>query len=108
MSENKTLTTLVRDITYYYIKHFYDKKLKEEGLTTIPDDEVVKFVNSMYEIKKKDLENYIKTSLKETLGEDKYPKMQVNLLLIEMFQDPDFAKNRVINEIITYQNNLSK
>ena len=29
MADNKTLTTLVKDITYHYIKHFYDKKLKQ-------------------------------------------------------------------------------
>jgi len=105
MTDNKTLTTLVRDITYHYIKHFYDKKLKEENLVKIPDEKVIEFVNAMYVEKRKDLENYIKNTLKENLGEN-YPKLQVNMLLLEMFQDPDFAKNRVINEIINYQNNL--
>ena len=32
--------------------------------------------------------------------------MQANMLILEMFQDPDFAKERVINEIIQYQDNL--
>lgn len=105
MTDNKTLTTLVKDITYHYIKHFYDKKLKEENVRTIPDADVRKFVNEMYEVKKTDLQQYIKNTLKETLG-DQYPKLQVNMLVLEMFQDPDFAKDRVINEIIHYQNNL--
>ena len=55
MAENKTLTTLVRDITYYYIKHFYDKKLREENVTKIPNEEVTIFVNNMYHIKESDL-----------------------------------------------------
>ena len=105
MTDNKTLTTLVKDITYHYIKHFYDKKLKEENVKTIPDADVRKFVNEMYEVKKTDLQQYIKNTLKENLG-DQYPKLQVNMLVLEMFQDPDFAKDRVINEIIHYQNNL--
>lgn len=105
MSDNKTLTTLVRDITYHYIKFFYDKKLKEENVNKILDSQVREFVNEMYDEKRKDLENYIKNTLKENLKEN-YPKLQVNMLLLEMFQDPDFAKNRVINEIINFQNNL--
>lgn len=105
MTDNKTLTTLVKDITYHYIKHFYDKKLKEENVKTIPDADVRNFVNEMYEVKKIDLQQYIKNTLKETLG-DQYPKLQVNMLVLEMFQDPDFAKDRVINEIIHYQNSL--
>lgn len=56
MTDNKTLTTLVKDITYHYIKHFYDKKLKEENVRTIPDADVRKFVNEMYEVKKTDLQ----------------------------------------------------
>lgn len=105
MADNKTLTTLVKDITYHYIKHFYDKKLKSENVTKIPDDKVRQFVNEMYEVKKADLQQYIKKTLKENLG-DQYPKLQVNMLVLEMFQDPDFAKERVINEIIHFQNNL--
>lgn len=105
MADNKTLTTLVKEITYHYIKHFYDKKLKEENVQKIPNDDVKKFVNEMYVVKKIDLQQYIKQSLKDTLGEQ-YPKMQANMLILEMFQDPDFAKERVINEIIQYQDNL--
>ncbi len=105
MADNKTLTTLVKDITYHYIKHFYDKKIKEEKVNKIPNDDVRKFVDEMYDVKKIDLQQYIKNTLKDTL-EDQYPKLQVNMLVLEMFQDPDFAKDRVINEIIIYQDNL--
>jgi hypothetical protein len=105
MADNKTLTTLVKDITYHYIKHFYDKKLKQNNVKKILDEEVKVFVNDMYEVKKTDLQQYIKNTLKDTLG-TQYPKLQVNMLVLEMFQDPDFAKERVINEIIHFQNSL--
>ena len=105
MADNKTLTTLVKDITYHYIKHFYDKKLKQNNVKKILDEEVKVFVNDMYEVKKTDLQQYIKNALKDTLG-TQYPKLQVNMLVLEMFQDPDFAKERVINEIIHFQNSL--
>lgn len=104
MADNKTLPTLVRDITFFYIKHYYDKKLKDDNIQKISNEEVVRFVNQMYHEKETELKDYIKNTLKETLKEN-YPKMQVNMLLLEMFENPDFAKKRVINEIINYQDN---
>lgn len=102
--DNKTLPTLVKDITYFYIKHYYDKKLVEDNVSKIPNEAVERFVNDMYHEKEEELKDYIKTSLKNTLGEQ-YPKLQVNMLLLEMFENPEFAKQRVINEIINYQDN---
>jgi hypothetical protein len=102
--DNKTLPTLVKDITYFYIKHYYDKKINELNVNKLPNDDVIKFVNEMYHEKEVELKDYIKKTLKDTLGE-KYPKLQVNMLLLEMFENPEFAKQRVINEIIVFQDN---
>ena len=104
-SSMKTLPDMVKDITFFFIKHHYDKILKESNKTKLEAIEIENFINKMYTEKEKTLKQYIKDSLKETLKEQ-YPKMQVNMLILEMFEDPDFAKKRVYNEIISYQDNL--
>lgn len=102
----KTLPNMVKDITFFYIKHHYDKILKESNKQMLEPSEIENFINKMYTEKESELKKYIKDSLKETL-KDNYPKMQVNMLILEMFEDPEFAKKRVYNEIINYQTNCN-
>lgn len=112
MTENNTklqckeqnLPELIRDITFFYIKHYYEKELESRKVTTLSNDIVIKLVNSMYEEKQTALKKYIIETLKENLGNE-YPKLKVNMILVEMFEDSELAKQRVINEIIIYQEN---
>ena len=100
--QKKTLLYMVRDITFFYIKHFYNKELEKKNVKILEEKDVIDLVNTMYHEKESELKEYIKNSLKETLG-DEYPKLKVNMLLLEMFDNPDLAKKRVITEIIEYQ-----
>lgn len=103
--QKKTLPYMVRDITFFYVKHFYNKELQNKNVQKLEEKDVINLVNTMYHEKETELKEYIKNTLKETLGEE-YPKLKVNMLLLEMFDNPDLAKKRVITEIIEYQNNL--
>ena len=102
VKEDKTLTNMIRDIVFHYIKFFYETELKNRNLNKLPNEEVSQLVKTLYEEKSQHLKQYIRDTLKDNLLQN-YPKLQVNMLLLEMFEDSNYAINRVINEIINYQ-----
>jgi len=101
----RSLVSLVRDITLFYVKHHYEKYLKENNLKIIPSNDLRNLVNNLYEEKKTPLSKYIRKTLKENQG-DKYSSMATEQIILEMFQDPEYSKNRVVMEIENYQQNL--
>ena len=101
--EDKTLTNMIKDITFHYIKFFYEKELENRNTDRLSDSDVSTLVNSLYATKTDSLKKYIRDTLKDNLREN-YPKLQVNMILLEMFQDTEYAIQRVINEIVNYQN----
>jgi hypothetical protein len=101
----RSLVSLVRDITLFYVKHHYEKYLKEKEVKIIPSTELRELVNRLYEEKKIPLTKYIRKTLKENQGQ-KYSSMATEQIILEMFQDPEYSKNRVIMEIENYQQNL--
>uniref|UniRef100_A0A6C0HM33 Uncharacterized protein n=1 Tax=viral metagenome TaxID=1070528 RepID=A0A6C0HM33_9ZZZZ len=103
--EDTSLITLVRDVTYYYIKFYYEKELKESNTNKLPDDNVKAMIDNLYIEKANDLKKYIRTTLKENLN-DAYSAVAVENLLIEMFNDPEYSKQRVYLEILEYQKSL--
>lgn len=104
MSE-KPLTSLVKDITYFYIKHFYEKELQIKSVKKLDDTTLTQLIDKLYNEKANDLKKYIRNNLKENLG-DKYSAIATENILIEMFNDPDYSKKRVFLEIQDYQNTL--
>jgi hypothetical protein len=97
MEEN--LPELVKQITIHYAKFYYDKFAKNYPNENVPEVDLRGFVNEMYDTKQMDLKKYIRSSLKENL-QDKYSTIAVENLLLEMFKDPEYAKERVVQEIL--------
>ena len=62
-------------------------------------------INNLYQEKSLDLKKYIRDTLKENLKES-YSSFSVENILLEMFNDPEYSKQRVFLEIMEYQNNL--
>ena len=103
-SVERNTTNLIKDIVFYYIKYYYDKHLKENSIKKIDDDNIIPFIDSIYNNNSLKIKNYIRSSLKENQKEH-YNKIATENILLEMFNDIEFAKNRIVNEIIEYQNN---
>jgi hypothetical protein len=99
------ITDLVKDVTYFYIKYYYEQQLKTTNKTKLSENELKCMIDSLYVEKSSDLKKYIRDTLKENLG-DKYSSFTVENILLEMFSDPDMSKHRVYLEIIEYQKNL--
>jgi flagellar basal body-associated protein FliL len=99
------LTDLVKDVTYFYIKYFYEQELEKTKQKKLLENELHNLINNLYIEKSLDLKKYIRETLKENL-KDQYSSFSVENILLEMFADPELSKHRVFLEIINYQNSL--
>ena len=97
------LTDLVKDVTYFYIKYFYEQELEKTKKQKLTESDLQNLINSLYVEKSYDLKKYIRDTLKENLKEQ-YSSFSVENILLEMFADPELSKRRVFLEIMNYQN----
>ena len=96
------LANMVKDITYFYIKYYYEKQLTDTNQTKLTENELKTMINNLYFEKSNDLKKYIRDTLKENL-KDLYSSFSVENILLEMFSDPELSKHRVFLEIMEYQ-----
>ena len=96
---------MVRDITYFYIKFYYDKELIDTKQKTLEEDKLKEMINTLYINKSGELKKYIRDTLKENMG-DSYNSFASENIILEMFTDPEYSKYRVFLEIVEYQKKL--
>ena len=96
------LGDMVKDITYFYIKYYYEKQLVDTNQNILSENELKTMINKLYIEKATDLKKYIRDTLKENLQE-KYSSFSVENIILEMFSDPEYSKHRVFLEIIEFQ-----
>ena len=99
------LADLVKDVTYFYIKYYYDQELENRKQKVLSENDLHMLIDKLYVEKSSDLKKYIRETLKENLKEQ-YSSFSVENILLEMFADPELSKHRVFLEIINYQNTL--
>ena len=99
------LTNMVRDITYFFIKYYYEKELKDTNKTKLEDEHIKSLINNLYQEKANELKKYIRDTLKENLGAN-YNTLAVENIILEMFNDPEYSKYRVYLEIVQFQNSI--
>lgn len=102
---SSNLASMVKDITYFFIKYYYEKELKETNQIKLTDEHLKSMINSLYQEKSNELKKYIRDTLKENLGNN-YNSFAVENIILEMFNDPEYSKHRVYLEISEYQNKL--
>ena len=90
----------------HYVKHFYDKYLKENNINKIPENELRDLINNLYHENQDKLRKYIRKTLKAHLKEN-YRSMVIENILCKMFEDPKYSKERLSLEIMNFQNNLN-
>jgi len=99
------LTNMLRDITYFFIKYYYEKELKDTNKTKLEDEHIKSLINNLYQEKANELKKYIRDTLKENLGAN-YNTLAVENIILEMFNDPEYSKYRVYLEIVQFQNSI--
>lgn len=98
-NENINLPDLVKQITIHYIEFFYNTFADKYVDRKVPEIDLRNFINEMYITKQLDIKKYIRSSLKNNL-EEKYSTVATENILLEMFSDSTYAKERVIQEIL--------
>lgn len=101
-NEKLTLPNMVKDIVFFYIKHYYDKYLKKNNITILSESQINNFISDNYVNKQNKIKKYIRDSLKKNLGNE-YNTITVENLLLEIFNDDDLAQERLRLEIKVYQ-----
>ena len=99
-----SLQEKIKNIVFYYIKNHYKNYLNTHNLKYIPEDEIKNVIDEFYKTESKSLKQFIRTTL-EKMMEDNYPGALVENVIYEIFEDEEFAKNRVVMEIKIYQEN---
>ena len=77
------LAEMVKDITYFYIKYYYEKELKDTNQLFLSETDLKKMIEKLYNEKSTELKKYIRDTLKENLKE-KYSSFSVENILLEM------------------------
>jgi len=104
MSTNN-LTSMVKDITYFFIKYYYDKEIIDTKQKILPEEDLKKMIDKLYLEKGNELKKYIRDTLKENLSNN-YNSFAVENIILEMFNDPEYSKHRVLLEIVEYQKKI--
>ena len=101
-----SLPNTIRNITFHFIKVHYNKYLEDNKVSHIEKEKIPDVVNELYEDKEQDLKKYIRGTMRKNFPDyDKNftLKTATEEIIFEMFDDPDFSKNRIIVEIENYQ-----
>ncbi len=98
----KTLPNLIKDIIFYYVKYYYDKFLKDHNIERMSDSDIDLFIQTNYSEKTNEVRTYVRNSLKKNLGTE-YNSIATENILLEIFNDPELAKERIRLEIANYQ-----
>jgi cytochrome c len=105
---NFNLPTTIRNIVFYYIKAHYNKYLQEHNLTSIPKDELSSVVSELYDKNSLDLKKYIRGTMRKNFpdyDQNFTLKTSTEEIILEMYDDPEYSKNRLVLEIESHQNN---
>jgi hypothetical protein len=109
-SRQVNLPNTIKSIVLHFIKVHYKKYLDDNKLTKIPSEEVDDVVNNLYDEKQQELKKYIRGTMRKNFPDyDKNFTMKTTTeeIILEMFDDPDYSKNRLVVEIKNYQETLN-
>ena len=103
MSLNDKVVTILT----YYVKQKYNSYLNQHNIIKIPDEDIYKVIHNMYETEKKNIEEFIKITLKEMSVDTISSNVMIDNIIYDIFEDKEIAINRATLEIQKYQEQLS-
>ena len=112
LNKGFNLPNTIKNITFHFIKVHYNKYLEDHKIEFIEKEKIKDVVNDLYDDKQLELKKYIRGTMRKNFPDydsNFTLKTSTEEIILEMFEDPDFSKNRIIVEIEQYQNsNLKK
>lgn len=97
----------IKDLVFFYVKTNYEKYLEENKIKIIPDDQIDTIIHKLYSERKEHIKEFIQSSLKQIMKPNEYPGDQnIRNILLNIFQDDEFCKNRLLVEIRLHQQKM--
>tara|TARA_B110001469_G_C9619991_1_gene308899 strand:- start:901 stop:1221 length:321 start_codon:yes stop_codon:yes gene_type:complete len=93
----------IKELLIFYIKTNYEKYLKDNNIQCIPNSQVNFIIKKIYTEKKTHSKKFVKEALKEVHGNDYVGDTQVDLLLIDIYDDDMLMITKLEKQIIQYQ-----
>ena len=94
---------IVKELILFYVTENYKKILLENKIKKIDEDKIPIIVEELYSERKEHLKIFLKDSLKRLQGEDYMGDLVLKNLCLDIFQDDELCKERLILEIKLYQ-----
>ena len=94
---------MIKDLVIFYVKTNYEEYLKSNGIEKIEEDSISSVVDSLYTEKKEHLRGFILNSMREMLKMEYPGDLPINAILNDVFQDDDFNKTKLVQEITSFQ-----
>ena len=110
-SKPQSLPNIIKNISFHFVKLNYNKYLEDNKMEEIPKERLDEVVGELYDQKQTELKKFIRGTLRRNFPDyDQNFSMKTSTeeILLEMFEDPDFAKNRIVLEIEGYQESKKK
>ena len=99
----------IRDLIHFYVKMNYEAHLSEQNIKIIPEDEIDSIITKLYDDRKEHIKEFILESLKKLYIDktEEYPgDRNVKNILLNIFQDDELCKNRLVSEIRLHQQTM--
>tara|TARA_A100001015_G_scaffold320974_1_gene449438 strand:+ start:965 stop:1285 length:321 start_codon:yes stop_codon:yes gene_type:complete len=96
-------SNLIKELIFLYVTENYKKYLENNNLKTLDEKDIPKIIESIYIEKKKDLKIWLKECLKKLQGDEYMGDLAFNQICLEIFQDDNYCKERLVLEIKLYQ-----
>jgi len=94
----------IKELIYFYVKQNYDNYLKINDIKIIPDEKLESVITELYTERKEHIKEFILSAMKKIYKSEEYPGDQnIKNILLNVFQDEEYCKNRILVEIRLYQ-----
>jgi len=91
---------VAEQVIYKFVKKIYNDECEARKKDKLTHEEIVKLVNTTYEEKEKSLRHRIKSAIKKLCTpEEIVSEKETEKLLKRIFEEPQFNKTKIIQEI---------
>ena len=95
MSNINNTAGLVKDVTYFYIKYYYEQELEKTNQKKLSEIKLKELIEHLYVEKSGELKKYIRDTLKENLKEN-YSSFSVENIII------------LVDQLFTRESNITR
>ena len=98
------LILTIKTLIERYIYNLYQQYLQDNNILLVKKAEIKGVIDKMYSENSKAIKQYVRTTLKDEMGQD-YPSGSIENILLDIFQDRDVNIAKLTKIIDDYQKN---